>query len=132
MPRVVLPVQALGTAQLLAIPPSTDPDCVRLPDPIALLMVRSGHNSQTPLPAAQTAGKRFKVQHCKLPAKPSKLVSLSWRVQSPFALVPDFARKSVSLPSGRKVPTNGAMPLVIGVAASSSKAVRDAMAQLVP
>src|SRR5436309_16063708 len=104
--------------------------CWRLLVPKAPLIVTFGQISQTPLDAGQVAGKRFKVQQSNSPATPLTVSSVISNVQVPLTSAPDLPRKSLNLPSGRNVPKNGATPLVMGVAAASSKVVR--WAQLLP
>src|SRR6185436_19283670 len=92
--------------------------------PRAPLMVTLGQSSQAELFVGQVAGKTFKVQQSNSPLVALTVSSETSNVQVPLTSAPDLPRKSLSLPSGLKVPKNGGAPLVMGVTALSSKVLR--------
>src|SRR6185369_4185673 len=92
--------------------------------PKAPLIVTFGQSSQAALTAGQVAGKTFKVQQSNSPPIALAVSSVTSNVQVPLTSAPDLPRKSLSLPSGLKVPKNGGAPAVMATTAASSKPVR--------
>src|SRR5262245_42890319 len=95
-------------------------------------MVRSGHDSQAPLPSGQTVGETNRDQHRNVPTPPEASPAMR-NVQVPFASDPKSPTKEKSDPSGRNLPTNGAAaPVINGKALVLSNVVRWVSTQLMP